>query len=274
MYDAIRQFLPTINSLTKFPSIPTYHDLQKDGTLGPDHVQFPLEQQVHVTEKINGVNARIIQFPGGPWIIGSREDLLTARGDLIRPVAHSIPEQLIPVAQRIAMHFGSTIRVYYFEVHGRDTVKAGAHYGAGWRLIDVCHINDAHSRMTWSPQEAAEQRHAIQEWMPWDDVILHAGAMQLPLVPALATMLGRDLPQSVTLTHIWLNQIAANTTLMPHLGGAIGSPAGPAEGVVLRLADGSLRAKVRHNNYQRTKQVAEARAAAEAKTKTHMEAVQ
>lgn len=68
--------------MTKYPSILTYHKLGEKGKL-LDEVQVPFDQPAILAEKIDGVNSRIIIFPDGLYIIGSREELLYAKGDLI-----------------------------------------------------------------------------------------------------------------------------------------------------------------------------------------------
>lgn len=72
-----------LNSLTKYPSIPTYHSLDpSNGNLLDDRVGFTAP--VIGTEKIDGTNARIISLPDGSYLLGSREELLYAKGDLWR----------------------------------------------------------------------------------------------------------------------------------------------------------------------------------------------
>jgi hypothetical protein len=83
-----KQQLDRLNSMTKYPSILTYHQLGERGRL-EEHIQIPFDddESVIVTEKVDGTNARIIFTPGDPsvgdYIIGSREELLHAKGDRI-----------------------------------------------------------------------------------------------------------------------------------------------------------------------------------------------
>ena len=69
--------LSKINSLTKYPSIPTYHKLDpKNGSLLEEALNF--QGTLIATEKVDGTNARIICLPDGNYLLGSREELLYA----------------------------------------------------------------------------------------------------------------------------------------------------------------------------------------------------
>src|SRR5687767_1954189 len=85
--------LKAINSMTKYPSIPTYHALDpRDGSLLEETI--PFSGMVIGTEKIDGTNSRIILLPDGTYLLGSREELLYARGDLIGNPALGIVDAL------------------------------------------------------------------------------------------------------------------------------------------------------------------------------------
>jgi hypothetical protein len=85
--------LTALNSLTKYPSIPTHHELDpKNGGLLESATAFV--GSVIGTEKVDGTNGRIIVLPDGNWIIGSREELLHARGDVIANPALGIATAL------------------------------------------------------------------------------------------------------------------------------------------------------------------------------------
>lgn len=78
----IRQVdLGKLNSMTKYPSILTYHALGDKGVL-QDAVQIPFERRIIGTEKVDGTNTRLVFCPDQSVIVGSREDLLWERRDL------------------------------------------------------------------------------------------------------------------------------------------------------------------------------------------------
>ena len=81
--------LRKLNSATKYPSIPTYHSLGERGRLLDQCIDLA-EQDLVATEKVDGTNSRIIILPDGMYLIGSREELLHAKGDLIHNPAQGI----------------------------------------------------------------------------------------------------------------------------------------------------------------------------------------
>jgi hypothetical protein len=68
--------------MTKYPSIPTYHALGDKGVL-LDTVQIPFEGRIIGAEKVDGTNARLIICPDQNVLVGSRQDRLWERRDLI-----------------------------------------------------------------------------------------------------------------------------------------------------------------------------------------------
>ncbi|HJU39830.1 MAG TPA: hypothetical protein VJ724_09680 [Tahibacter sp.] len=118
MFDIRQTDLQRLNSLTKYPSIPTYHTLDpKNGGLVEEAVRFAGD--VVATEKIDGTNARLVCLPDGSYVLGSREELLYARGDLIGNPALGIVEALKPLAESLAHPVSaSAITVFYAEVYG------------------------------------------------------------------------------------------------------------------------------------------------------------
>ena len=122
--------LKALNSLTKYPSIPTYHHLDpRNGGLTEEAV--PFAGQVIGSEKVDGTNSRIIMLPGGGYLLGSREELLYARGDLIGNPALGIVEHLKPVAERLTPPAGDDpITVYYLETYGGKIGGQAKNYSA------------------------------------------------------------------------------------------------------------------------------------------------
>ena|SRR5688500_17145458 len=129
-----RASLATLNSLTKYPSIPTYHPLGERGQLrDEDPVTF--DGVVDLTEKIDGTNARIIVLPDGTTVIGSREELLHARGDLVHSSHLGIVDALARLNLVRDAHLSQAspglIRVIYGEVYGHGVGPAGRRYAGG-----------------------------------------------------------------------------------------------------------------------------------------------
>lgn len=133
--------LTSLNSATKYPSISTYHEIDRGILLDPT-VLF--DGEVVLTEKVDGTNARIVVFPNGDYVIGSRKELLYARGDLIANPALGIVDALRDLADHITAPEAG-IRVYFLEVYGSDVTKASGEYtgtkAVGYRLFDVVSID-------------------------------------------------------------------------------------------------------------------------------------
>lgn len=99
--------LRRLNSATQYPSIATYHTIAEDqqGILLESGKPFAeADGTVHVTEKIDGTNGRIILFYNDgelDWIIGSRTELLASRGDRIVNNDLGIVDALRPIAEQL-----------------------------------------------------------------------------------------------------------------------------------------------------------------------------
>ena len=243
--------LRALNSMTKYPSIPTYHSLDPgNGGLRDETVAFT--GPVLATEKVDGTNSRIIQLPGGDYLLGSREELLHARGDLIANPSQGIVESLKPLAESLPAAPGDTIRVLYLELYGG---RIGAHakqYSTrgtvGWRLFDTALISGYESLLAAAPQEISAWREGGGQ--PWaDEDALHTIAADagVELTPRLFTVDAADLPTDLERTHALLTERLPETRVRLDDSGQ-----GASEGIVFRTPDRSVIAKARFQDYART----------------------
>lgn len=135
--------LEAINSATKYPSIPTYHALGDRGSLTDTVTEFA--GPVIGTEKIDGTNSRVIGLPDGTWLLGSREELLCAQGDLIGNPAMGIVAALRDFAET-AVPDDDVIQVFYLELYGGRITGASKEYtgrrAVGYRLFDLVVLRD------------------------------------------------------------------------------------------------------------------------------------
>lgn len=236
--------LRRVNSLTKYPSIPTFHTLDpRTGELLDEHVDFP--GVVLVTEKVDGTNGRIITLPDGTWLVGSREELLTARGDLVHNPMLGIVDALRDVADDLTMQ-DDVIRVFYLEVYGGKIGKQGKHYGpgVGRRLFDVVEVADYEELLARPREQISSWReHGGQRFLP-ELELARWTTDDVELTPRLSAAL---LPTDVAQVRDWLGD------LLPATRAALGDHApGRAEGVVVRTLDRSAVAKIRFEDYDRT----------------------
>lgn len=242
-----------LNSMTKYPPILTYHTMGDRGVLGDDLlVSFGPNEDVIVTEKIHGVNGRIVILPDGDWVIGSREELLTARGDRIPNPMLRIVEAMAPLAEEMltTLHNPDAIVVLFGEVYGGGTSDAWKQYGTrealGVLFFDMIVLDvDVASQVYRMPREkiALWREHGNQ---PFASELALSG-IGYPITPRVARLNGGDIPTKLESMPDWLSDFVPHTYAALDSDGLMG-----AEGVVVRTADRSKIAKIRYEDYQRT----------------------
>ncbi|MEJ3653556.1 RNA ligase family protein [Actinomycetes bacterium KLBMP 9759] len=242
--------LGLLNSLTKYPSIPTYHALDPaNGRLTDAVVEF--DGPVIGTEKIDGTNARIISLPDGTYLLGSREHLLYARGDLIGNPAQGIVAALKQLAESLPPATDG-IRVHFLEVYGGKVGAAAKQYSGehtvGYRMFDYAVIADHEEMVGRSMEQISSWRESGGQPFVSVEQLVEVGARDaVPLVPALFTVDSADLPRDLEATRAFLaEQLPSTRSALDE--GAGGQP----EGIVLRSGDRSRIAKARFQDYDRT----------------------
>lgn len=238
--------LDRINSMTKYPSILTYHKMVDKGKLS-NEVRVPFDSPAIVTEKINGVNARVIMYPNGFYMVGSRDEFLYARGDLLRNMQHGIVDSLKEAVRRIVP--GNDLMVYYFEVYGGNTTKASKQYTGhermGCRLFDVAIFRDYDDILDMPIERIASWREGGGQTFLGENMLTQVGfCADLDITPRLGLM---EVPVDLVEAHEWMKTIIPNT-----LASLDGSAKGRPEGVVIRTPDRSRIAKLRFEDYERT----------------------
>lgn len=256
-FDVRAANLRALNSLTKYPSIPTYHQLDpRNGILTEQATAF--DGPVLLTEKIDGTNARIVLLPpGGGYLLGSRENLLYASGDLIGDPALGIVEHLRPVADAMPGNAGAedgdTALVFYLELYGgkiggqaKQYSTKGAH---GWRLFDIAVIDNLVDKLTWAPERISAWRDSGgQTFCDEEGLTAQMQASGLDMAPRLyAPLEASQIPASVEGMHGFLKDWLPETTVALDDSGQ-----GRPEGIVLRTQDRSVIAKARFQDYERT----------------------
>jgi hypothetical protein len=243
--------LARLNSITKYPSIPTYHRMGERGELSDERVSF--EGRVIGTEKVDGTNSRVILLPDGTYLIGSREELLYARGDLIGNPALGIVDAVRSTAERLAQSVKPEgIVVLFMETFGGSIGSNARQYTAekrtGLRLFDVALMPDYEAPMGRSPAEISLWREGGgQPFAPVDELPAWAERAGIESVPALFDEDASPLPESIEEVHEFLSE------RLPSSRCALDEGAGcRAEGIVVRTADRRIIAKLRFEDYERT----------------------
>lgn len=245
-------YLERLNSATKYPSILTYHGLGERGVLTDEVTEF--HGDVVLTEKINGTNGRIILLPGRDYLIGSREEILYAKGDRVYPQkppeSKAIVETLRGLAEKAASDVDE-VTTLYLEVYGGKIGREAKQYtkgdATGFRLFDVSLVDL--SVLKWDRGRIASWRDEDngQNWYDEGRLRTFSTALGIPLAPRLGAMHGSTLPSGIEETHKFLSEyLPASGVVLDETGG--GSP----EGIVIRNSDRSVIAKARFEDYART----------------------
>lgn len=260
MIDVRKLNLERLNSLTKYPSILTYHALNPAarGVLSLERTADFSGMPVVGREKIDGTNARIV-FPGSDtFIIGSREDFLAGRGDLIGNPALSIAKTLIPKAEELVeivrpLHQGTKTVVFFVEVFGGNVHANSKQYtgsqALSFRGFDVAIIDDTERRMQMSAAEISAWRESGGQHYLCDEALTEIMARAgIPMAPVVfSSEDGRSLPQGHEETLAFLQTYVHGTGCSLDEGAG-----GKAEGMVVRTPDRKLIAKLRFEDYERT----------------------
>lgn len=238
--------LKKLNSMTKYPSIATYHALGDKGALLEQTVSF--DGEIILTEKVDGTNSRIVLLPDGNFVLGSREELLFARGDLIGNPALGIVDALKGIADSLPIA-NSDIIVAYLEVYGGKVTAASSQYTAnqsvGWRLFDVAVFTDIEMLFAKSVQQLGAWRdNSGQVFLDEEKLSKAALDYGFELTPRIATITA--MPVSIQETHEFLKETCTRTLVALDEGAR-----GRAEGIVARTISRNAIAKLRFEDYER-----------------------
>ena len=257
-----------INSLTKYPSILTFHKTAQRGGLAPELTEGPsrIGKQLFVTEKVDGSNSRIVFFTDEngkikDFFIGSRENMLYVSGDRCFNEDGHIVENILPIATSIIEKMihedisfpSSSIVTFYFEHFGGHNngwkqYTAGNTYGA--RLFDIKAIKyEIANKILSLPVEqiaGAREADAYGEWYSVGHMIAICGILGIRHVPYINTVNGEDIPDTLRGAFDWLKQFDKSAVVLDEKG------IGNSEGVVVRTEDRKYIKKLRFEDYQKT----------------------
>lgn len=231
--------LKKLNSLTKYPSIPTYHTLGEKGILTEQLNEDLSGQTVYASEKIDGTNGRIVFTPDGRYIIGSREEFLYAKGDIVHNPSLNIVETLKPIADKINCSRRVNVdefTVVYAEVYGGRIGANAKQYTLNqehsFRLFDVAQIplttyknNDIEALSIWRENRG-------QVFLPQEDLTKFSSEFKVSLVPCIHMVPGDIVPKTVeeTLAFLRASVPTSHVAIDPNAGRK-------PEGLVIRTED-------------------------------------
>ncbi|ANY65110.1 hypothetical protein BBD42_00415 [Paenibacillus sp. BIHB 4019] len=248
-----------LNSLTKYPSILTYHQLGERGRLNDTLTEgeaFDLDKPVYVYEKVDGENARMILLhneAGTDYVIGSREELLYAKGDRIGNPYGNMAALLTPIAERMQASLADGklgLTVIYQESYGGKT-KAAKNYTSsgsqGYRVFDLfslTHEELKHLLELPIDQIAKWRDHGGQPFYKEAEKAAFIERWSLDAAPLLAELGGAAFPVGLEETSRFLSDFAVTRVGM--------DAAGKSEGIIARTADRKMIRKIRFEDYERT----------------------
>ncbi len=241
--------LGKLNSATKYPSIPTYHELLGKGALG--EVQVTFGDDFSVSEKVDGTNCRIIVGGLNKYIVGSRNELLGYNHDLLHNDAQGVFGAVEHVADYLSSKFGtgSGIHVYYGEVFGGKVGANAKQYSkngaVGFRLFDVVLFGAAflETMGLMSPCQ-------ISTWREGGGQRFISKPLEEYGIPTVPTLDATAPPSGHKECLEWLESTLPKTECALDDSG-MGRP----EGVVVRNADRTKIAKIRYQDLRRAVRV-------------------
>ncbi|MDR6722674.1 hypothetical protein J2W91_001122 [Paenibacillus amylolyticus] len=236
--------LKKINSITKYPSIYTYHQLGERGRLNDALTEsrgFEESESVYIYEKVDGENSRIIM-------------LKNAEGDRIGNPYGNIADFLRPIADEIIandqLQGEWALKVIYQESYGGKT-KASKHYSdrntQNYRVFDVFSLNkvELDNLMELQLEKIAEWReHGNQPFYNEDDKQRLVQRLGLQAAPLLEVTTGSHFPISLEDTFSNLKKFE-KTQVGIEL-------AGKSEGIIVRTVNRNQIRKIRFEDYERT----------------------
>lgn len=253
--------LAKVNSMTKYPSIPTYHKLGERGCL-TEEVQVQFEGRVYLTEKVDGANCRLIGYNDGcynDYLIGTREELVYAKGDRLWNPTQEIAPIVVPWVNQWLSDTGYNfepynVSIFYFECYGgpiRGSSEGRKVYGETGRLRLFDYWTTSYDEIgirDMTPEQIANWRESGSQPFHHTKAIPRIGVRRyIPVVPHIAVVDAASLPTTVDGMYDFLQSHIGMTECSTD-----GATKGRAEGLVLRSADRKQIAKVRYEDYERT----------------------
>lgn len=257
----LRTDINKLNTMTKYPSIKTYHKLGKKGMLIEELQVMPEDIKhtfLRMTEKVDGTNVRII-IHNGDYIIGSREELLYAKGDRIINKNMDIVENTIDIAEKMInskLLNNDYIFVFYGELYGGTIGKNNKRYSNdkkifGFRFFDywsmrTCEFEQVFTNNT-QDQLSCWRDNMKQPYGTSYGLDYFTSTVGLKRVPLLGKVKVDELPTSIQ----GMYNLLKDTIIVTEVG-LTETKDSRAEGFILRSEDRSFITKIRYEDYERT----------------------
>lgn len=245
-----------LNTITKYPSILTYHELGKKGTvveeLTSQYHECSDEEELEGTEKVDGTGSRIV-ICGNDYLIGTREEFIYAKGDRIINDQLNILKNCIPIAERLVSenHFNNTkLLAIYGETYGENIGRNYKNYGtkeSSFKVFDMwsMEVNDVKELLKTDLEKLATWReHGNQPYFKIGQLKIICNKMQLEKTPVLFTMKKKEFPTSIEDMYKFLSKFKETKVGLDCVG--------KSEGFVVRSSDRKYIKKIRFEEYEKT----------------------
>lgn len=264
--------LDKLNTMTKYPSILTYHATAERGSLAQEKSEgktFKGLGKVYVTEKIDGTNSRMVfttneEGAVEDYILGSREDFLYACGDrIINPalgLVATLEKHLVPKFNLPKIMLGHEILKpnYFYIVYGetyggkinnaKQYTKRQNYFFRAFDLVAMP-IEEAKGFLSMKVEDISSWReHGGQPFVPVSDFIEFCDTFQITRVPYILTMDGDEIGMTPHSVLLWMNDFIKSTATIDEDYDGLGQ----SEGVVVRTEKRDLIRKFRFEDYQKT----------------------
>lgn len=251
--------LDVLNSATKFPEIKTYHVMDGKGKLLKElTVELAPDELFHASEKVDGTNVRIIVEINSnyDWFIGSREELLYAKGDRLYSKQMGTVPVMIPIAEAVAKKLYESddvapgVYTIFGELYGGKMPAKKQYTETGafdFRVFDVQYINPSEyvALLDSDKEQAAKWRNAGgQTFLLIEDREKLCKLLGLKQTPFLGYLWGNCIPKEINDVYDFLQEYKVTLAGIDSVG--------KAEGIVIRNNDRTIILKLRFEDYEKT----------------------
>ena len=266
--DLVKEYgMKKVNSMTKYPSILTYHDLYKGATLNTltEGKTFAPDAVLEMTEKVDGMNSRLI-YLDDDFIIGERESIVFAKGDRIQnsPVISPMLNELETFFNTGLKDDKNMLTVIYGESYGYNIASKKQYVinsnNRKYRVFDIVQIpiNDVHKILSMDIAQIASWRdHMHQPFVDTDTLAAFCKEFNIMRTPVIKEVMGSEVPTDYKETLKWMQDFATSTAVLdvPENGTKTNQMYARAEGVILRTKDRSMIRKFRFEEYQKAERL-------------------
>lgn len=254
--------LDKINSMTKYPEILTRHVMAEKGMLSTDvSVGLTPDKLYIATEKVDGTNTRMVFIKNRydcDYLIGSREEILYAKGDRVYNPQMEIVSNLKERAEDIAKQLVDEdacngLYTIWGELYGGKMPSAKQYTKDktvyAYRCFDMMYLDPVdYTNVMKMPVEkiSSWRQHGKQPFYSLAKLSQFRTYHSIPAVPVVGMVYGREVPTGIEDSYSFLTNFRTTSAGIDFLG--------HSEGIVLRSMDGNHTemVKMRFEDYEKT----------------------